>query len=165
MKKTNRNFQKLAFQIISSAMVISSIYFAVQVIETFSHNWSINSDKYNEALTFTSKICSQKELIEFPDIYENCRQKKEILKRNPFWETIVDTSKLLHVCYKRKILHDENKIDGHDHLKKDKHENDDEIDCSLFTVFLIGIITAVIIIVYFLKFCKNKKKERKLKND
>ena len=63
------------------------------------------------------------------------------------------------------IAPNENKIHGHDHLKKDNHENDDEIDCSFFTYFLIGIITATIIIVYYLNFCRNNKSKNKLKSD
>lgn len=160
-----KKIQKIVFQIIGSALIFMTIYFTVQLFENFKHNWSDNASKYEEATIYLSKICSDTELIEWPTIYESCRQNKEIVKRSPLWETIVDTSKMFHICYKKKVFHDENKIHGHDHLKKDNHENDDEIDCSFFTTFLIGIITATIIIVYYLNFCNNTKIKNKLKND
>lgn len=160
-----KKFQKIVFQMVSSFLILMTIYFSVQLCENFLHNWSANAYKHEEALVYLSKICSESELIQWPAIYETCRQNKEIVKRSPLWETIVDTSKMFHICYKKKVFHDENKIHGHDHLKKDNHENDDEIDCSFFTYFLIGIITATIIIVYYLNFCRNNKSKNKLKSD
>ena len=158
-----KDLKKIFFQIVGAAMLLMTIYFVIQLIETFSHHYTSNSMKYEEARVFFNEVCKNTELIKWESIYEKCRQQREILKRNPLWETIVDTSKLFHVCYKKKHLHDENKQFGHDHEKTGTGGNDDDIDCSFLAVFAGGILTAFLIIVCVLKYCGNNSRKMKSK--
>ena len=162
MKKKIGNY---FFKIITTCFFMMSLYFVIQFIEGLSHNYQNNKMKYDESKIFLETVCSSQDLLVWPEIYEPCRQKKEIMKRNPLWETIVDTSNMLHICYKKKQLHDENKIFGHDHAKKENEDVDQEIDCSKFIVFLAGCFTIIIVILYYLNFCRNKENRIKKKRD
>lgn len=142
-----------------------AIYYVIQVIETFSHHYTLNYQKHDQARDFLKEICSNTEMMKWDSIHEQCRQQREIFKRNPLWETIVDTSKLFHVCYKKKHLHDEQKEFGHDHQKAENGAVDDEMDCSFFAVFVGGILTAFFLIVYVLKFTGNSREKMKSKTD
>lgn len=157
-----KNIQKVIFQIVGATLTLMTIYYVIQLIETFSHHYDSNSKKFDQAKVFVDDICKNAELLRWESIYEQCRIQRDILKRNPLWETIVETSKLFHICYKKKHLHDENKQFGHDH---DKKENDDEMDCSFVAVFLAGILTTFVVFIWFFRYCGKNTEKMKSKVD
>lgn len=143
-------------RVISFSFLGAFLRYIIKLIEEVYHVYQSNSEKIEQAVFITNSFpCNNSDArMKWSDINDFCKQWYHVSKRNVIWETLVESSEYLHICYVKRNVHDETKKYGHSH----NSENDLELDCTYSIYFiLILFFSGIIFLFLYIKFFKKIK--------
>jgi hypothetical protein len=129
MKIIKQHIQRFVKFIAFSYLIYSIVHFAHGTI----HNYKSQSEKILASQYIFMTTCDGNTILRWPGLLDMCIHHKNTAEQNAFWETFVESSKLLHPCSQPKDHHG----DPHDH-------EETKIECSY--THLIFICLSVLLI-------------------